>query len=70
MAAILMMSSRLATQSLFQRKVFRNKGYDVIKYVHDVSNKVLSQESNHIADAIMLDNSSISVREVVINSIL
>ena len=35
MVAILMMSAKLATLSLLKVKVFRNKGYEVIIYVHE-----------------------------------
>ena len=48
MVAILMMSAKLATLGLFKIKLFRNKGYDVITSVHDVINKILSCNSNHI----------------------
>ena len=42
-------------------------------YVHDVTNKTLSRGWNYIVDVIMgptFGNSSISVREVIITSIL
>ena len=47
--------------------------YDVIIPVHDVTFKVLSRNSNYIADVVMVSmfgNSSISMTEVVITSIL
>ena len=47
MAAILMMSIKLATLGLLKLKVFHNKGYDVIISVLDFTNKNLS---NHIVD--------------------
>ena len=53
-------------------KVFWNKGYDII-YVHDVTNKISSRDSNYIADVAMwpkIGNSDISMREVIISSIL
>ena len=54
MVTILMMSSKLATSGLlkvkvFQKvflKLFQNKIYDVITYVHDITNKILSCDSN------------------------
>ena len=33
--------------------VFRNKGYKVINFVHDITNKILSRDSNYIADVVM-----------------
>ena len=73
MVAILMMSAKLATLGLLKIKVFWNKGYDVIISVHDVTNKILSRDSNYIVDVVMwpkFGNSSISMREVIITSIL
>ena len=51
--AILMMSAKLSTLGLLKIKVFWNKGYDVITSVHDVTDKILSRESNYIVDVIM-----------------
>ena len=68
-----MMSPKMATPGLLKMKVFWNKGYDVIIYVHDMTNKILSCDSNFIVDVIMwskFDESSISMREVIIISIL
>ena len=73
MVTILMMSAKMATLGLLKIKVFWNKGYDVIISVHDVTNKILSRDSNYIVDVVMwpkFGNSSISVREVIITSIL
>ena len=53
MAAILMMSAKLATLDLLKIKIFWNKGYDVIISVHDVTNKVLSHGSSYIIDVLM-----------------
>ena len=41
-----MMSAKMATPGLLKIKVFVNKGYDVIIFVHDVTNKILSGDSN------------------------
>ena len=38
MTAILMISTKLAPPGLFEINVFRNKGYEVIISVHDVTN--------------------------------
>ena len=63
----------LNTLGLLKRKVFWNKGYDVIISVHDVTNKILSHASNYDVDVVMWPRSgtsSISLREVIIISIL
>ena len=67
------MSPKMATPGLLKIKIFWNKSYDVINYVHDVTNKILSRDSSYIVDVIMwlkFGNSSISIREVIIISIL
>ena len=69
MVTILMMSAKMATLGLLKIKVFWNKGYDVIISVHDVTNKILSRDSNYIVDVVMwpkFGNSNISMREVII----
>ena len=73
MVTISMMSAKMATPGLLKIKVFWNIGYDVIIYVHDVTNKILSRDSNYIVDVVMwpkFGNSSISMREVITTSIL
>ena len=73
MNAILMMSAKMATPGLLKIKVFWNRGYDVIISVHDVTNKILSRDSNYIVDEVQwpkFGNSSISMREYIITSIL
>ena len=60
-----MMSAKIATSA----KIC----YDVMTYVHDVTNKILSRDSSYIADVVMwpkFGNSSLSMREVIITSIL
>ena len=67
------MSAKMATLGLLQIKVFWNKRYGVIIFVYDVTNKILSLDSNYIVDAVMwpkFGNSSISMTEVIITSIL
>ena len=49
----LMMSGKMATPGFLKIKVFWNKGYYVIYYVYDVTNKILSHESNYIVDGVM-----------------
>ena len=68
-----MMSAKMATPGLLKITVFWNKGYDVIIPVDNVTNKVLSRDSNHIVDVFMwpkFGNSSISMREIITTSIL
>ena len=68
-----MMSAKMATPGLLKIKVFWNKGYGVIIYVHDVTRKILSGYLDYIVDMVMwlkFGNSSISMREVIITSIL
>ena len=64
---ILKMSAKLAALGLLRIRLFRNEGYDVIIYDHDVNSKILSRDSNYIVDMVMwpkFDNSSNSMREV------
>ena len=73
MVIILMMSTKKATLALLKIKVFWNKGYDVIICVYDDAIKILSRKTNYIVDVVMwpkFGNSSISMREVIITSIL
>ena len=68
-----MMPAKMATPGLLKIKVFWNKGYDVIIFVYDVTNKILSRDSNYIIDVVMwpkFGNCSISMRKVIITSIL
>ena len=48
-----MMSAEMATPGLLKITVFWNKGYDVIISVDDVTNKILSRDSNYIVDVFM-----------------
>ena len=62
------MPAKVATPSLLKTTVFWNKGYGVIIPVDDVTNKILSRDSNYIVDVFMwpkFRNSSISMREVI-----
>ena len=70
MVAILMMSAKLVTAGFLKIKKWSellwNEGYDI-------TNKILSRESNYIAGAVMrlkFGNSNISMRQVIITSIL
>ena len=53
MVTILMMKTKMDTLGSLKIKIFRKKGFDVIIYVTDVTNKVLSCDSNYIVDAVM-----------------
>ena len=69
MVTILMMSAKMATLGYLKTNVFWNKDYDVIIYVYDVSDKILSRDSIYIADVVMwtkFGNSSTFMREVII----
>ena len=47
------MSAKMATPGLLKITVFRNKGYDVIIHVDDVTNEILSRDSNYVVDVFM-----------------
>ena len=73
MVTILMMSAKKPTLSLLKIKPFWNKGYDLITYASDVTNKFLLRDSIYIVNVLMWPksgNSSMSMREVIIISIL
>ena len=50
MVIILMILAKISTSGLLRIKVFRRKSFDVIIYLHDVTEKVLSRNSNYIVD--------------------
>ena len=67
-----MMSAKMATPGLLKIRVFWNKGYDVIIFVYDVTNKILSRNSNYIIDVVMwpkFGRYNISMRKVIITLI-
>ena len=73
MVKILMMLAKMVTLSLLKIKPFWNKGYEVTTYVSDVTNKFLSRDSIYIVNVFMWPksgNSSMSMREIIIISIL
>ena len=53
MATVLMMSAKLATPGLLKIKIFQNKGCNVIVVDYDVTNKILSGDSNYIVDVVV-----------------
>ena len=73
MVTILMILAKVATKGFLTIKVFWNKGYGVIISLHDVTYKILLHDSNYILDVVIwpkFGNFSISMREVIITSIL
>ena len=67
------MSAKLATPGLLKITVVWKKGYDIIVSVDDVTDKILSRDSDYIVDVFMwpkFGNSSISMREVITTSVL
>ena len=47
------MSAKMATPGLLKITVSSNKGYGVIISIDDVTNKILSRDSNYIVDMLM-----------------
>ena len=73
MVTALMMSTKMATSGLLKKKFFWSKCYDIIISVHEVTNKILWSDWNYIVNVAMwpkFGNSSISMREFIITSIL
>ena len=46
MVTVLMMSVKLAIPGLLEKKIIQNKSYDVIIIDYEVTNKILSRNSN------------------------
>ena len=68
-----MMSAKLVPLGLLKINIFSNKGYGIITSAYDITNKILSSNSKYIVDVVMwlkFGNSSISMREVILTSIL
>ena len=68
-----MMPAKMATPGLFKIKIFWKKAYGVIVSAHDVTNTILSGNSNYNVNVVMwqkFGNSTISFREVILTSIL
>ena len=71
MSTISVMSTKMATPGLLNINVFWSKGNDVITSIHDVSDKILSHDSNYVVDVVTWPNfGNSSMREVIITSIL
>ena len=52
MIAIFMMSAKLATLGFLKKQITWNKGYDVIISIHEVTNEILSRDSNYVVDVV------------------
>ena len=66
MVRILMMSAKMASIGLLKIKEFRNKGYDVIISLYDVSTKIYHVTQIFIVDVVMwpkFGSSRTSMRE-------
>ena len=73
MATLLMISAKMATPGLRKIKIFWKEGYDVIIFVNDVTNEILSSDLDYTVNLVTwpkFGNSSISLREVIIISSL
>ena len=67
------MSAKMAAPVRNEITGFWNKVYDIIFFVHCVTNKILFHYLNYIVDVAMrpkVGNCSISMREVIVTSIL
>ena len=53
MVISLTMSAKLATLGLLIIKLFPNKGYGVIIYVHDVTKEIFACDPNYVVDVVM-----------------
>ena len=48
-----MIPAKLATAGLLKIKVYWNKGSDVVNFINDATNIILSSSSNYIVDVVM-----------------
>ena len=46
MVTVLMMSAKLAIPGLVEKKIIQNKSYDVIITDYELTNKIISRDSN------------------------
>ena len=64
-----MMSAKLGTLGLLKVNVVWTKSYDVMPFVYNFTNKILSSDSNYNLDVVIwskFGNSSIFMKEVII----
>ena len=67
------MPAKLVTLDILKIKVLWSKVYNVIIFVHDFNDKIFTRDSNYIVDVVMrskFGNSNISMRKVIVKSIL
>ena len=64
------MTAKVAIPDLLKITIFWNKGYDVIIFVDDVTNKSFSRDSNYMCSCDQSLVTGISMREVITTSIL
>ena len=68
-----MMSAKMITSGFIKITILWNKCYGIMIPVDDVTNKILSRDSNYTVDVFMwpkFGKSSISLKEVITTSIL
>ena len=68
-----MILAEWATPGILKTKLFWNKGSDLVNFINDATNIILSCSSNYIVDVVMWPNfgySSIFMIEVIITQIL
>ena len=53
MVTILMIPARLAIPGLLKINIFQNKGYDITIVDYDVTNKILSHDSNYVVHVVI-----------------
>ena len=61
-------AAKMATVGLVKINVFWNKGYDFIIFVNDITNKILSCDSNYIVDVVTWQRFGNPMREAIITS--
>ena len=54
MVAILILLAKLGTPGFLKKKLFWNKGYEVIIFAYAVGNNILSRNSNYIVDLVVM----------------
>ena len=67
------MPLKMTTLGLLKMKAVWNKCCEVIIYIHDFTDKILSRDSNYFVDVVMspkFGNLSISMKEVITTSVL
>ena len=47
-----MIPAKMTTLGLLKIKKFKSEFYDIIIYIHDFTNKILSRDSNYFVDVV------------------